>query len=51
MEISNLSYKELKVTVIKMLTELGKRRGTKCELQQRTRKYTKELVRAEEYND
>ena len=53
MKISNLSDKEFKVMVIKMLMDLG-REWMNIELQQRDRKYKKipnRSHRAEEYNN
>ena len=51
-QISNLSDKEFKVMVIKMLTELGKRMDELGEnVNKETEKYSKEPVRTEEYNN
>ena len=51
-EISNLSDKEFKVMVIKMITELGKRMDELGEnVNKETEKYNKEPVRTEEYNN
>ena len=51
MEIRNLSYKEFKVMVIKMLIELRRRREEHSENFNRVRKYKKEPIRAKEYNN
>ena len=51
-EISNSSDKEFKVTVIEMLTELGKRVDELGEnVNKETEKYKKEPVRTEKYNN
>jgi len=49
-EISNMPHKEFKVIVIKIVPGLRKE-WVNSELQHRDRKYKKESIRAEEFNN
>ena len=52
-EISNLSEKEFKIMIIQMITELERKGETDdhSENFNRVRKYKKEAIRADEYNN
>ena len=50
-KIGNLPNKEFKVMIIKMLTDLGRKMDEHRENYNRVRKYKKEPIRAEKYNN